>query len=98
MAELTDRRAGVDDLQLVDIRNAGEVANGMLDGARHIPLAELKRRVGELDAARPTVVYCAGGYRSSIAASLLRSEGFDDVSDILGGYNAAAGDDCQLPH
>jgi hydroxyacylglutathione hydrolase len=90
MAELDDRRDEVDGLQLVDIRNAGEVASGMLPGARHVPLAELVRRLGELDAERPTVVYCAGGYRSSIAASLLRSRGFADVSDILGGYNAAA--------
>jgi hydroxyacylglutathione hydrolase len=36
----------------------------------------------------PTVVYCAGGYRSSVAASLLRQRGFVDVSDILGGYAA----------
>ena len=37
-----------------------------------------------------SVVYCAGGYRSSVAASLLRHNGFTDVSDILGGYNAWA--------
>jgi hydroxyacylglutathione hydrolase len=87
-SELDDRRDSVAGVQLVDIRNAGEVANGMLDGAAHIPLAELNRRIGELDADRPTVVYCAGGYRSSIAASLLRSKGFADVSDLLGGYGA----------
>ena len=45
-------------------------------------------RLGELDATKPTVVYCAGGYRSSVAASLLRHNGFTDVSDILGGYGA----------
>ena len=39
---------------------------------------------------KPTVVYCAGGYRSSIAASLLREAGFADVSDVLGGYAAIA--------
>jgi hydroxyacylglutathione hydrolase len=88
--ELDQRRAEVPDLQLVDIRNPGEVANGMLDGAHHIPLAELNRRVGELDPDLPTVVYCAGGYRSSIAASLLQSKGFVDVSDLLGGYGACS--------
>jgi len=87
-AELDDRTTEIGGLQLVDIRNAGEVAAGMLDGAVHIPLAELNRRIDELNATEPTVVYCAGGYRSSIAASLLRSKGFDDVSDILGGYGA----------
>jgi hydroxyacylglutathione hydrolase len=38
-------------------------------------------------------VFCAGGYRSSIAASLLREAGFRDVSDILGGYQAIVGAD-----
>jgi hydroxyacylglutathione hydrolase len=60
----------------------------MIPGAVNIPLAELANRIGELDPAAPTVVYCAGGYRSSIAASLLRRHGFADVSDILGGYGA----------
>ena len=48
---------------------------------------------GELDPTVPTVVYCAGGYRSSIAASTLRAHGFADVSDILGGYGAWLGRD-----
>jgi rhodanese-related sulfurtransferase len=46
------------------------------------------RSPGELDPARPVVTFCAGGYRSSIAASLLRSWGFADVSDLIGGYQA----------
>jgi hydroxyacylglutathione hydrolase len=53
-----------------------------------IPLGQLRARVGELDPRRPTVVYCASGFRSSIAASLLRAGGFADVSDLKGGYNA----------
>jgi hydroxyacylglutathione hydrolase len=51
-------------------------------------VGQLPDRVGDLDAHRPTVVYCAGGYRSSVAASMLRQRGFEDVSDLLGGYNA----------
>ncbi|MFV0309652.1 MAG: MBL fold metallo-hydrolase [Desertimonas sp.] len=76
------------DLQLIDVRNDGEVAEGMLEGARHIPLAALVRRLEGLDPQSPTIVYCAGGYRSSIAASTLRANGFADVSDIIGGYAA----------
>jgi glyoxylase-like metal-dependent hydrolase (beta-lactamase superfamily II)/rhodanese-related sulfurtransferase len=78
------------DVQLVDIRNAGEVVGGMVPGAVHIPLAELGRRSDELDAKRPVLLYCAGGWRSSVGASLLRSQGFVDVSDLLGGYDAWA--------
>jgi glyoxylase-like metal-dependent hydrolase (beta-lactamase superfamily II)/rhodanese-related sulfurtransferase len=74
--------------QVVDLRNAGELAEGMLPGARHIPLAELMTRSGELEPDRPVVLYCAGGWRSSVGASFLRAKGFTDVSDILGGYGA----------
>ena len=46
------------------------------------------RAAGELDADQPVLVYCAGGWRSSVGASLLRARGFSDVSDLLGGYGA----------
>ena len=80
--------ASLADLQFIDIRNPGEVAGGMIPGARHIPLAELGGRLGELDREEPVLLYCAGGWRSSVASSLLRAKGFRDVSDILGGYSA----------
>ena len=89
-AELASRTAEVDDLQIVDVRNPGEVDGGAVPGSVNIPLAALADRAGDLDPARPTVVYCAGGYRSSIAASYLASRGFADVSDLLGGYDAWA--------
>jgi glyoxylase-like metal-dependent hydrolase (beta-lactamase superfamily II) len=83
-----ERRRDVDDLQVVDVRNPGEVALGKIADALEIPVGQLPDRVDELDVTRPTVVYCAGGYRSSVAASLLRQKGFVDVSDIVGGYGA----------
>jgi len=76
------------DIQIVDVRNPGEVAGGHITNAIPIPVGELPARLNELDSTAPTVVYCAGGYRSSVAASLLRQNGFADVSDILGGYGA----------
>jgi hydroxyacylglutathione hydrolase len=76
-------------LQVVDVRGPGEIAaTGTLPGARSVPLAQLLVRLGELDASRPTVVYCAGGYRSSIAASALRAHGFAAVADLIGGWAA----------
>lgn len=83
-----ERMADVPELQIVDVRNPGEAAGGMIPGAVNIPVGQLPDRIGELDPGKPTVVYCAGGYRSSVAASLLRQRGFADVSDVLGGYNA----------
>jgi hydroxyacylglutathione hydrolase len=82
------RVSQVPGLQIVDVRNPGEVEAGAIPGAINIPVAQLTGRLYELDATVPTVVYCAGGYRSSVAASLLRQRGFVDVSDILGGYEA----------
>ena len=81
-------RAEVPNLQIVDVRNPGEVEHGMVPGAITIPVGQLPSRTDELDPTLPTVVYCAGGYRSSVAASVLRQRGFSDVSDILGGYGA----------
>lgn len=85
-----ERVAALPNLQIVDVRNPGEVAAGTIPNAIGIPVGQLPARLGELDPAKPTVVYCAGGYRSSVAASLLRRNGFNDVSDILGGYGAWA--------
>jgi rhodanese-related sulfurtransferase len=78
------------DLQLVDVRNPGETGEGTLPGARIVPLPVLVDSVDELDPAAPVVVNCAGGYRSLIAASVLRRAGLSDVSDLLGGYGAWA--------
>lgn len=86
--EFESRKGDIDGLQLVDIRNPGETALGTIDGAKAIPVGQLPARISELDPARPTVLFCAGGYRSSVGASVLREAGFEDVSDILGGYGA----------
>ena len=90
VAELQERRAAVPHLVVLDVRGEGEVRLGAIPGSRNVTLASLLGRLGELDPATPTVVHCAGGYRSAIAASLLRSHGFTDVSDLLGGYQAYA--------
>jgi len=89
--DLAARRRELAALQIVDVRNEGEArVAGVIEGAAVIPLPRLLDRLGELDPARPTVVHCAGGYRSSIAASVLRANGFVDVSDLQGGFGAWA--------
>ncbi|TNC29653.1 MBL fold metallo-hydrolase [Amycolatopsis alkalitolerans] len=85
-----DLRARLDESPapvVLDVRNPGEIADGAIEGALHIPLAELPRRLDEVPG-EPVVVYCAHGTRSSIAASLLRAAGQSDVSDLIGGYTA----------
>ena len=90
-ADLAQWRNTEAELQIVDVRNPGEQEAGVIPGALRVPLARLLDRFPELDPAAPTVVYCAGGYRSSIAASLLRSKGFERVADLQGGFAAWTG-------
>jgi hydroxyacylglutathione hydrolase len=77
-----------DAVVLIDIRNPGELEQGRIPGSINIPLAQLRSRLDMLPTDRPIVVHCAGGWRSSVAASLLRAHGFDAVWDLAGGYNA----------
>ena len=80
--------SGDQDLQLVDVRSAAEREAGVIAGAQPIPMTQLLELVATLDPDRPTVVYCASGQRSSVAASLLRAAGFARVADLLGGFGA----------
>ena len=76
----------VEGLQVLDVRNPGELVSGTLPGSFNIPLPRLLGCLDELDSRRPVLVYCAGGYRSISAASLLEAGGFVDVSDLVGGF------------
>ena len=83
--ELNERKSS---LQVVDVRGPGEWKKGHVPGARHIFVPELRKRVGELDRSRPTVVYCGSGYRSSIASSILKQEGFEELWNVPGSWEA----------
>ena len=73
---------------VIDVRNGAERDAGFIAESLHIPLAELHQRIREIPTNRPIVTYCAGGWRSSVAASMLRRQGNPDVSDLLGGFAA----------
>ena len=79
----------------VDVRAPRERAHKRIAGSVAMPLNHLGERLSELPTDRPLLVYCAGGYRSSIAASLLMRHGFTQVSEIAGGI--AAWEAAQLP-
>jgi hydroxyacylglutathione hydrolase len=76
--------------QIIDVRSPDEWSHGHIPGARHIPLASLPDRMGEIDATRPVILQCRGGGRSAIATSLLLSRGISNVSNLIGGYDAWA--------
>jgi rhodanese-related sulfurtransferase len=75
-------------VQFLDVRSAHERAEKRIDGSIGLPLSQLPARADELARDRPIIVHCAGGYRSSIAASLLRARGFTRVSELAGGLAA----------
>jgi len=69
----------------IDVRAPRERDQECIAGSLGIPLNHLTENLGKLPKDRPLLVYCAGGYRSSIAASLLQRGGFDFVGEIAGG-------------
>jgi hydroxyacylglutathione hydrolase len=70
---------------LVDVRAPREHESKRIAGSVCVPLNHLVERLHELPADRPLLVHCAGGYRSSLAVSLLQKNGFTDVSELAGG-------------
>ena len=80
--------AASDPPALLDVRTLSERRQSAIEGSQHIPLDRLPSRTGELPPHRRVVVYCASGYRSSIAVSLLRAAGVAEVFDLLGGIGA----------
>ena len=85
VAELLD---AADPPLLIDVRTTGEWGTAHIEGAVNLPLSRLAERLGEVPAGRPLIVYCASGYRSAIAASLLRREGVPRVANLVGGLAA----------
>jgi glyoxylase-like metal-dependent hydrolase (beta-lactamase superfamily II)/rhodanese-related sulfurtransferase len=77
-----------DHVAVLDVREPGEVEAGAMENSIHIPLGQLQNRTSELDRSKLTVVHCKGGYRSSIATSILRRAGFRDIANLTGGYDA----------
>jgi len=90
-----ERLASANPPLLVDVRAPGERAVRKIEGSVSIPCQELGDRVGELPRDRPILIHCAGGYRSSLAASLLQRAGITRVSEIAGGL--AAWEAARLP-
>ena len=72
----------------LDVRRASEFNAEHLVGVKNFPLDFINANMNELDRNERYVLHCAGGYRSVIAASILKARGFDQVVNILGGYKA----------
>jgi hydroxyacylglutathione hydrolase len=86
LAELQEKEK--DHLAILDVREPGEVETGAFENSIRIPLGQLSDRTSELDPSKLVVVHCKGGYRSSIATSILRRAGLQEIADLTGGYDA----------
>ena len=73
---------------LLDVRQPKEYEAEHIPGAKLIPLGELGDRIGEIDPQKPTLVYCAIGGRSRVAAQMLAGKGFEEVYNMSGGIKA----------
>ena len=72
---------------LVDVREDSERGRGFAPGSRHLPLGELKQRLGELPTDRPVAFICQSGRRSAMAATAARRAGLD-AHNVTGGMTA----------
>ena len=81
-------RSGARAMQMLDVRSAREWRAGHLAGSINIPVGELPERMVELPGGAAIATICEGGYRTSLAASLLAREGTTDVLNVTGGMAA----------
>lgn len=77
-------------MMVLDVRKNNELKLGFVDDSIHIPLSDIENRISELDKSCDYLIYCAGGYRSMIACSILKAKGYKNVVNIYGGFNAIA--------
>ncbi len=92
---VAEELAGASPPLVLDVRNPREWATKHIAGSVNVPLNHLQERIAEIPRVRRIAVHCAGGYRSSIAASILHQYGITDLIEIAGGL--AAWDAAQLP-
>ncbi len=73
---------------LLDARRSGEYEAEHAEAAINFPLDYINQNMAELDADKAYHIHCAGGYRSMITASILKSRGFEHITEVIGGYKA----------
>jgi hydroxyacylglutathione hydrolase len=78
---------------ILDVRKPSEYENGYVEGADFNTLANLQENLDKVDKEKDLYVYCAGGYRSVIACSLLKANGYTRVNNVYGGFGAIKEDE-----
>ncbi len=86
--EFEEHLASDSPLFILDVRAPGEYEESHIQNAINIPLSNLNQRMSEIPNDPPVLVHCAGGYRSTIACSLLQKQGFSHIINLIGGMGA----------
>lgn len=87
-AEVFANKAKNQDINILDVRNNGEYQSMHLEEAQHFPLDYINEKMNEVSKDKTYYVHCAGGYRSVIAASILKARGYTNMIDVAGGFGA----------
>lgn len=77
-------------IPIIDVRKKSEFDSEHVVGAVNIPLNQINQHLAEIPKDKPFILHCAGGYRSMIAASILKQRGWDDFKDVRGGFTEIA--------
>ena len=78
----------IDDINLIDVRKLSERDNGYLSASKCIPLDDFEKELSEINSDEKNYIHCAGGYRSVIACSILKRNGYESVVDVAGGFSS----------
>ncbi|MCA0153639.1 MBL fold metallo-hydrolase [Winogradskyella vincentii] len=81
-------KAKASEINILDVRKPGEYQSMHLENAQHFALDFINEQMNEVDKNKTYYIHCAGGYRSVIAASILKARGFNNLIDVAGGFGA----------
>lgn len=84
------------ELNILDVRRDGEYSSMHIEDAQHFALDFINEQMNEIDSSKEYYVHCAGGYRSVIAASILKARGYNKLVDIKGGFKDIKETDIEL--
>ncbi|MDC0957789.1 MBL fold metallo-hydrolase [Flavobacteriaceae bacterium] len=90
------KKNNLETLSILDVRKDGEFKSSHIKNVRHFSLDLINKQLNDISPNNTYYIHCAGGYRSVIAASILKANGFKNIVDIAGGFNALKETDVPL--
>ena len=95
-AEEFANRVKTQNVNILDVRKDGEYQSSHIEDAQHFALDYINQNMNQVDKNKTYHIHCAGGYRSVIAASILKARGYNNLVDVAGGFGAIKNTDLPL--